>query len=461
MDAEIVMPRMGLTMEEGTVLRWLKRTGDSVSNGEDLFEIETDKSNVLVQAMQDGVLGEIVVAEGQTVPIGTVVASYATGTSASVRTRNTATTAVSVAPAASMVRQAQAHVSSRQGGRVKASPAARRLAFELGVDLAGTNGTGPNGRVVLWNVQEAVQAKPSPAAQAAKASPVAQRVARELGVDLALVQGTGVRGQITREDVERAAEQNGMGEISSATEIERIAPTTPTPQPTTSPVTRVSNVHRVMATRMAASFSTAPHFYLHSQVNARALISTRGGLVARLQERAQVHLTYTDLLIQLSARALKEHPEMCAQWIDEGLSPQPDIHIGVAVEAPAGLFVPVLHNAGQLGLADIARWRTEAIEKARAGKLLPTDFEGGVFTISNLGKYRVDWFEAILNPPQAAILAVGRIAEQPIVEQGQVVAAPMLNLSLSVDHRVVDGAKAARFLSDLADLVENPALALT
>lgn len=457
MDAEIVMPRMGLTMEEGTLLRWLKRAGDSISNGEDLFEIETDKSNVLVQAMQDGVLGEILVAEGETVPIGTVVALYAGQNAVPVHTPARVTT-VAAAPVAStsVTEPPQTPVT---GTRVKASPAARRLAFDLDVDLARVNGTGPNGRIVMWNVQDAIQPKPldapkpSEVPQPAKVSPVAQRVARELGVDLLQVQGTGVRGQITREDVERAAQ------VVTATQLESVSPTTT--QPNMNPVTRVSNVHRVMATRMAASFSTAPHFYLHAQVKARALMAMRAGLLARLQERAQVHLTYTDLLIQLSARALREHPEMCAQWIDEGLRPQSEIHIGVAVEAPGGLFVPVLHNAAQHGLADIARWRMDAIEKAREGKLLPSDFEGGVFTISNLGKYRVDWFEAILNPPQAAILAVGRIAEQPIVEQGQVVAAPMLNLSLSVDHRVVDGAKAARFLTDLAELVENPALALT
>jgi pyruvate dehydrogenase E2 component (dihydrolipoamide acetyltransferase) len=199
---------------------------------------------------------------------------------------------------------------------------------------------------------------------------------------------------------------------------------------------------------------------LHSQVNVRALSLLREQLVGRLEQQFGVHLTFTDLLIKLTAHALGGHPDVRAQWADGSLRRQEAIHIGVAVEAPAGLFVPVLRDADRLGLAGIARWRMETIERTRSGKLVPADLEGGVFTISNLGMYRVDWFEAILNPPQAAILSVGRIIEEPVVERGAVVVAPILKLGLAVDHRVLDGAKAARFLTDLAELIENPALAL-
>ncbi len=431
------MPRMGLNMEEGTILRWLKRRGERVASGEDLFEIETDKTNLIIQAPADGILQEILYDEGDTVPIGTVIAKLTRSENAPVS--QTTPPISELAP-------------------VKASPAARRLAHQLGVDLSRVQGSGPEGRIVARNVRETtVKPQPDTPTRARKPSPLARRTAEELGVDLAQVQGTGLGGQITREDVERAASRR------AAEQSERVAPPTVPASPDSLPPTAiepVSNVHRVMAARMAASFATAPHFYLHTQTDARALIRLREQLRARLEERAGVHLTLTDLLIQLAAHALKLHPNLRAQWAEPGLRPSQDIHIGVAVEAPAGLFVPVLQNADKQSLTEIARWRVQAIDKARAGRLLPADLEGGIFTISNLGMYRVDWFEAILNPPQAAILAVGRMREQPWVQAGQVIAAPAMNLSLSVDHRVVDGAQAARFMSDLAELIENPAMAL-
>lgn len=461
MDAEIVMPRMGLNMEQGTILRWLKREGERVVNGEDLFEIETDKTNVIIQATADGVLGKVVYNEGDTIPIGTVIAYLsASGKVEEGRSSNASTAGVNTPNikasnlvasnvVGANVKVSNAVASNVMTSNVKASPAARRLAHDLGVDLAELEGSGPGGRVVAWNVQEASDAqKASPVTRTRKPSPLAQRMAQELGVDVGQVQGTGSGGQVTREDVERAAkgvETLGVSE---------------TPSVLPKPIERVTNVHRVMATRMAASFSTAPHFYLHVQVDVRALTALREQLVTKLEQRAGVHLTFTDLLIKLTAHALTLHPNLRAQWADEGLRRPEGTHIGVAVEAPTGLFVPVLQHADKHGLTEIARWRMAGIEKARTGKLLPTDLEGGVFTISNLGMYRVDWFEAILNPPQAAILAVGRIKEQPVVERGQVIAAPMMNLSLSVDHRVVDGAQAARFVTDLAELIENPSLAL-
>lgn len=452
MDAEIVMPRMGLNMEEGTILRWLKREGERVVNGEDLFEIETDKTNVIIQATADGVLGKVVYNEGDRVPIGTVIGYVTTGEKgeeADRETSNVMASNVEVSSVASSNAKASNVKTSSVTAQVKASPAARRLAHQLEVDLAHVEGNGPGGRVVAWNVQGASDAqKASTETRMRKPSPLAQRMAHELGVDVGQVQGTGIGGQVTREDVERAAK--GI-ETLGVSETPKVMP---------KPIERVSNVHRVMATRMAASFASAPHFYLHVEVDVRALSALREQLMTKLEQRAGVHLTFTDLLIKLSAHALTLHPNLRAQWADEGLRRPEAIHVGVAVEAPTGLFVPVLQHADKHGLAEIARWRVEAIEKARTGKLLPTDLEGGVFTISNLGMYRVDWFEAILNPPQAAILAVGRIKEQPVVERGQVIAAPMMKLSLSVDHRVVDGAQAARFLTDLAELIENPSLAL-
>jgi pyruvate dehydrogenase E2 component (dihydrolipoamide acetyltransferase) len=215
-----------------------------------------------------------------------------------------------------------------------------------------------------------------------------------------------------------------------------------------------------MSERMTHSFTSAPHFYLHTEVNARALTELRDQLRPVFESRHSQHLTFTDLLVLLSAKALRQHPQVLAQWSPEGLLQFTAIHIGIAVDTEEGLLVPVIRHADRLGLLEITRQRTDLVERARQGKLLPSDYEAGVFTITNLGSFRVDAFDAILNPPQAAILAVGRIKERALVENGQLTAAPAFTLSLSVDHRVLDGARAARFLGDLVDLLEMPSLAI-
>lgn len=435
MAIELVMPRMGLTMEQGTMVAWLKQEGETVRAGEPLYEIETDKTTVEIEAPADGVLGQILVRPGETVPVGQLVGYLLAAGEAPVAAgagqaeqpeRPEIKGAIEAAVAAAAPSPA-----ARQ--KIKASPAARRLAQRLGVALAQVAGTGPGGRVVAWNVRQAAAA---PAAAAPRVSPVAQRAAAALGVDLAQVTGSGPGGRITRQDVELAARAAA---------------------PAVQPVTRA---HRIMAERMAASFGTAPHFYLHAEADARQLSALRAQLLPKLEARHKVHLTLTDLLVKLCALALADHPGVMAQWTAEGLRQAAAVNIGVAVDSPHGLVVPVIRHADQLGLVQIARQREDLVERARAGKLTPADLEEGVFTLTNLGMFRVDWFEAILNPPQAAILAVGRIRERPVVENGAVIAAAMLTLSLSVDHRVLDGAAAARFLTDLVELIETPGLAL-
>jgi pyruvate dehydrogenase E2 component (dihydrolipoamide acetyltransferase) len=215
-----------------------------------------------------------------------------------------------------------------------------------------------------------------------------------------------------------------------------------------------------MAERMIASFTSAPHFYLHAEVNARRLLALRQELLPVLEGSDGVRLTITDLLVLICARALKLHPRVMAQYTPEGLRPGSGVHIGIATDTPNGLVVPVIRDADRLALPDLVRRRTELVERARAGRSHPQDFDAGVFTLSNLGTSRVDSFDAILNPPQAAILAVGRIVERPFVEDGQLRPVPTARLSLSIDHRVLDGAGAARFLDGVISLLEAPALAL-
>jgi pyruvate dehydrogenase E2 component (dihydrolipoamide acetyltransferase) len=450
MSSEVVMPRMGLTMESGTIVHWLKQEGETVAVGEPLLEIETDKATVEIEAMESGTLQKIVANVGDEIPIGGIIA-YIGKVGEAAQQEPSAVAQASQTPAASLELSPQV-ILPAASHKVRASPAARKLARSLGVDISDVRGSGPNGRIVAWNVTDVAEAatkvQAAPAEQSpVRVSPVAQRVAAEKGLDLSEVQGSGPGGTITRRDVELAAQSSG---IAAST-------TTPAELPTVTPLTRVQ---RVMAERMAHSFGTAPHFYLHTEVDARQLVALREQLLPRLEQSDQVHITFTDVLIYFCSRILPRHPLVMAEWSPEGLKEFRRVHLGIAVEAENGLLVPVIRDADRLGLVDLARKRADLSERARRGKLLPDEFEEGVFTISNLGMYRIDSFDAILNPTQAAILAVGRIQERALVENGQVVPASMMNLSLSVDHRVLDGSRAARFLSELADVIETPGLSM-
>jgi pyruvate dehydrogenase E2 component (dihydrolipoyllysine-residue acetyltransferase) len=435
-QTEIVMPRMGLTMEEGTVVAWLKGVGETVQAGEPLVEIETDKATVEIEAPTTGILYQIVGQPGEIFPIGTVI-----GYLAALDEQGT------------------------EEEKVRASPAARRIARKSGVELGRVQGSGPGGRVVAWNVEQAaaqmVASQPAAAQHlsakittdevTAKASPLAERVAEEYGVDLQQVQGSGPGGRITRKDVERSV----AGQAAEAAPSQ--SPTGLPPGFTYEPATRVQ---KLMAERMASSFRDAPHFYLHSEADCRLLLALRQDLLPRLEQRYGVHVTVTDLLVKFCALTLERHPQVLSQWSGDGLLKTNNINIGIAADTPNGLLVPVIQHCNRLGLSEITRQRAELVEKARLGKLSPHELELGTFTISNLGMFKIDFFDAVLNPPQAALLAVGRMKERPVVENGQLVPAQTMTLSLSVDHRVLDGVSGARFLSDLVELIETPGLAL-
>lgn len=449
MASEIVMPRMGLTMETGRIVGWLKQEGQTVKAGELLLEIETDKSTVEIEALEGGILGKIVAGPGEEIPVGGVIGYLVKDGETLAQDMQGTLPAMTGALQVSNVSSTPAGTQPFVTTKVKASPAARHLAQKLGLGLSQINGSGPNGRVVAWNVTEAAQSatkKSQP--DSGRISPVAQRVAADLGVDLTQVKGSGPAGIVTRRDVELAAQKPGQASaIETATASSfKIEPFT--------------RIQRVMAERMTQSFSTAPHFYLHVEVDARQLVALREQLLPRLEKRDGVRITFTDLLIYFCARTLPKHPLVMAQWTPEGLKKFNRAHVGIAVETENGLVVPVLRDADKLGLVEIARQRVDLAERARQGKLLPNQFEEGVFTITNLGMYHIDSFDAILNPPQAAILAVGQIKERALVENGQLVPASMINLSLSVDHRVLDGARAARFLNELVETIETPSLSM-
>ncbi len=435
---EVIMPKLGLTMEEGTIVRWLKEEGDTVEEGDIIFEVQTDKVVMEVEATASGVLARILVHEDETVPIAKVVAFIAApGEEIPEPTAEV--------EAAEEMRAEEVAVAPRAtSAAMAATPAAKRLARDKGIDLAQVTGTGKDGMIVKQDVLTAVErAETRPVAVKApagrpKASPAARRMAREHGIALGAVAGSGPGGRIVEQDVLDLVAQGREPDVKE-------------PQ-----LLSLHPIHKLMAERMSHSFSTAPHFYLGVEVKAAALVELRERLLPICEEKAQVRLTFTDLLVKMLAATLRNHPLANATWEDGGIRLLSEINIGLATAVDEGLVVPVIKGADGLSLTDIAAARSDLAQKAKAGRLTLDEVTGGTFTLTNLGMLGVDIFQAIINPPQSAILATGRILERPVVENGEVVARPTMYLTLSVDHRVLDGATGARFLQELQTLIEDP-----
>jgi pyruvate dehydrogenase E2 component (dihydrolipoamide acetyltransferase) len=438
MPTNVIMPALELAQETGKVLRWMKAPGDTVRKGEPIVEIETDKVTVEIESPASGVLSDVTAQEGDVVPVGQTIALIAEA-------------GVTPAPAST---PSPPGCGQGEGARVepiKASPLARRIAEEHGVDLARIKSA--SGKIEKADVLAFVESRKAaptngaPGGRLVAASPKARRLAAERGVELAALRGSGPGGAVLVADVPAAAEPIG------------------TQPPTTKPLTLpspqrgegVGTVWRIMAERMTASWTSAPHFYLVREVNVARLQAWLG--TARKQTGA--HITYSDLLVKLVAATLAQHPRVNVSWKDGTLERHTEINIGLAVALEDGLVVPVIARADSLGLKDIAARREDLVTRAQAGKLRPADIQGGVFTISNLGMYGVDAFSAIVNPPQAAILAVGRIADRVVPVNGQPAVQPTMTLTLSCDHRALDGARGAQFLGALADLIEEPLALLT
>jgi pyruvate dehydrogenase E2 component (dihydrolipoamide acetyltransferase) len=381
------MPALGMAQETGKLLRWLKADGEAVAKGEPLMEVETDKVTVEIESPADGVLGGMLAAEGDDVPVGQAVAYVlAAGESAP-------------EPVAAA---AVAAVATTNGTEVAApEPVSNNL----------LQGTGASRRVL--------------------ASPKARRLAREHGVPIEEIAGSGPYGAVQAADV-----------LAFTSTVPQAAPL------------ETSRGWQVMAERMVASWQQVPHFYLQRDVDATRLNSWRDAVRRR---PGHERVTHTDLLVKICAAALQEHPRVNAQWADGAVAAQGAINVGIAVATDDALIVPVVHGADRLGLADLAARRGEVVTRAREKKLRPDDVAGGTFTISNLGMFGVDAFHAIVNTPQAAILAVGRILDRVVAVDGAPVVRPTLTLTLSCDPRVVDGAEGARFLDTLAARVEEPA----
>ncbi len=452
---QIIMPKLGLTMTHGTIIEWLKAPGEAAQAEEALCTYETEKVTLELTAPEDGVLVQILAPAGTTVPAGTPVCEFRGKSERRERSEHR--------DLARTTGQAQPPSPSPQppaSGLLLATPKARSLARQLGIDLTRLSGTGPAGRIQAADVLAAgasARSGPTPAAPAEiKATPLARRIAASEGVDLSRLTGTGPDGVITREDVERAIKSREPGMGAAA----------PSPQPPAGPGTLIphATLRRTIAERMSQSAFTAPHVTLMTEAEATNLVSARDQLNEEVMRNAaaaettgaRTKISYNALLAALVARALREHPHLNARWEPEGIRLLDEINIALAVDTERGLVTPVLRGVDTLSILAIQRGYDALIARAMAGKSLPDDFAAGTFTITNLGALDVDGFTPIINPPQAAILGAGRIIEKPVARDGAVVIRPMITLSLSFDHRIVDGAPAARFLQRVKQLVERP-----
>ena len=414
MATEVKLPRLGQGMESGTIVRWLKAEGDSVKKREPLYELDTDKVTQEVESDLDGILLKILVQEGE-VEVGSTIAMIENGDSSSATVDAPAAEAETPAPVAAEDSAASsdgtaaaepaptkdaapvAAVAKTAGGRIKASPLARRIARERGVDLAALAGTGPDGRIVAEDVENA------PVGGAAPAAPAA---APEADVEIVTMTGT----------------------------------------------------RRTIARRLTEAWS-APVFQLGVSIDMTEALHLREQMVERLGE-GDVKPTVNDLLTRFVGVALVRHRAINATFSGDEIHRHASAHVGLAVAAPNGLVVPVIRNVDRSSVQEIARARAELVGRARDGKLTRDDMEGGTFTISNLGMFGVEQFVAVLNPPQVAILAVGAVKPTPIVVDGEVDVAPIMYVTLTCDHRAIDGADGAEFLRTLVSIVEQPALAL-
>jgi pyruvate dehydrogenase E2 component (dihydrolipoamide acetyltransferase) len=416
---EITMPRLSDTMEEGTLAAWLKQPGDQVRRGDLLAEIETDKATMELESFEEGVLERILVQEGETVPIGQPIAVIGSGDGAA---------AASPAEAASRIETAP---------EVEA-PAARP---------AEPAPTAP----------AATAAPPAPApaeGRPVKASPMARAIARDQGIDLSTITGSGPGGRVVKADVEAVVAGDG-GRAATAPAPAAPAPAPAAPAPADVEEVPLTNMRRTVARRLVESMQSAPHFYLTVQVDVDALLELRAELNRRLADEG-TKLSVNDLLVKACAVTLRAHPEINVSWGGDRILRHRRVHVGIAVAVEGGLIVPVIRDADQKTVSQISREAKPLIERARAGRLRPDEFTGGTFTISNLGMYGIDQFTAVINPPEAAILAVGTTTAEPVVDDGRLATRQRMKLTMSIDHRAVDGATGAQFLAALKAVLEEP-----
>lgn len=428
--ADITMPKLSDTMTEGTLVKWKKKVGDAVTSGEVLAEVETDKATMEMESFEDGILTEIFIQEGEKVAIGQIIARVGDGSAAPAKSAPPAPApakSAAPAPAESAPTPAPVAVAPAAGGRVHASPLAKKVAKARGVDLSTVQGSGPGGRIVQKDVLAATPgAAPTAPASAAPAS-----TPKEAPAPL-----TAPVAAPAPKATPAAAPAQGDRRIP------------------------LSGMRRAIAERLLASKTQIPHFYLHVEVDAGPLMRLRAEMNQALESEG-VKFSVNDLILKATVAAIARHPKVNAAFDRDAIVEYEKINLSVAVAVDEGLVTPVIRDARNRSLSEISAAVKDLATRARSKKLKPDEYQGGTFTVSNLGGYGIDQFDAIINPPQSVILSVGRVMKKPVVnERDEIVVGERLNLGVSCDHRVVDGAIGAEFLATLKRLLEHPAAML-
>ena len=447
MASTVIMPKLGMTMETGVLTKWYKKEGDPVSKGDILFDLETDKLSNSVEAEADGVLRKILVGEGEEVPILTEVAVIAAADEDISALTGEAPAAEAPAEAAAAAPAAAPTAApAARGGRIFASPRARKLAKERGIDLALIAPTGPNGRIVEKDVKNytpaaAPEAAPVPAAAPVKASPMAAKAAAQLGVDLADLH---VEGRVMMADVLKAVQQPAQAPAAA-----------PAAAAHTDERVRMSGMRKAIAKNMHNSVMTSPTVTYNMSVDMTEAKKFREQL-----KSAGIKVSYTDIIIKFVAKALLEFPIVNCTIDGDEMIYRNYVNMGVAVALDNGLIVPTIFDADKLSISEISAELKSLADAAKNGSLSMDKLTGGTFTISNLGMFGMETFSPIINQPQVAILGVNKMEDKVVVRDGEMVIRPIMALSLTADHRAVDGAVAAQFEQRVKQLLENPALML-
>ena len=455
MAFEIIMPKLGVDMQEGEIIEWKKQEGDVVNEGDILLEIMSDKTNMELEAEDSGVLLKITRQAGETVPVTEVIGYI--GAEGEVVADNAASApAVEAAPKVEEVATVEAPVVATQapvvheGGKVRATPKARKVARELGIDLTQVPGTGAKGRVHADDVENFKGAQP-------KATPLARKIAADLGIDLASVSGTGFGGKITKEDILAISAPAQVKEAAAAPVVEA-KPEKVLPEGVE--VIPMSAMRKAISKGMTHSYLTAPTFTLNYDVDMTNLMALRKQVLDPIMNKTGMKVTFTDLIGLAVVRTLmkEEHRYLNASLIDDAqnIELHKFVNLGIAVGLDDGLIVPVVHGADKMSLSEFVVASKDVIKKAQAGKLKAAEMSGSTFSITNLGMFGTKSFNPIINQPNSAILGVSATIQTPVVVDGEVVVRPIMGLCLTIDHRIVDGMNGAKFMVDLKHLIENP-----
>ncbi len=441
---EVIMPKLGLTMESGKIEKWHKKEGDKVKAGEVLFEVMTDKVTIEVESYNSGILRKILRVEGEEVPVTEVVAY--------IGEEDEEIPQYELKKEAEETAGKVKEVSEILKEKVKISPIARKLAEKSNLDITKITGTGPRGRILREDVEKYIKsAEEERVEKRVRISPLARKTAKEIGIDYKSekIVGSGPGGRIVKEDIiaySKGKEKAGKEVVAAPSAEITIKSSNP-----------LEGIRKVIAERMSYSRSNIPHLVLNAKADATQLIALREKFKEKILKKYGIKITYTDFILKSTSVALRENLEVNSTFSDGNYIIYDDVNVGVAVSLEGGLIVPIIFNCDKLEIINIAKKRIELVGKAREGKLSLEEISNGTFTVTNLGMYGIRSFSPIINPPQAAILAVGEIYTEPAVVNGKIKPESFIDLSVSCDHRIIDGIVGAKFLRRIAELIENPA----